>query len=602
MSMVQAPTPNFVEQLQDDPLIELEWRRGLFGKTREESARRDGGGGRYNYRLRPEQRVKNAQRIPQAVVKIIPGGGCSGRGQLTAQLNYLSRDGDLELEEGYRDFRNPIWDTDGIRDTATRWAMDWEDAMSRDGRTARAKNKTFHMLISYPEGTDPETAKEAADKFADRLCHSGEFGDEWRNVRAWHTDRTHPHMHLVIDRLGESGRMMQIHPAKPINPKRLRALQVDTAAEYGLALNDTPRVSRGHRELGLSSAEHRLEERGQRMDRSYPRLQYSMVVEGYAELSINQEVKELKALAQEYRDTAPFSKRLDAMALEEAAETLTHGGTLTGPSLRDEELDREQERDPARQHEQERELAREREKSPFLFRSMTVQEIERELMGIQDEKAPEPTPDSERREPINAIKKKPAQTFRPMSIEEIERDLMGGTDERPFTRRSERDAPDPSVWDQLDKLARWQREDERREPERDRNEPLETQMDEHHATRNYRFAIGTDIDSTAAEPKVPVEQLGREDRKPTFDEFMAQLEVQERETWENDRKLVASLLDDIEIEQIRSLEYVPNADTFFEQIDGRIDQLTKAEKKRARDLGIDDERTRDQGYGLSYGF
>ena len=301
MSMVQAPTPNFVEQLEDDPWIEMGWRRGLFGKTREESARRDGGGGRYNYRLRPEQRVKNAQRIPQAVVKIIPGGGCSGRGQLTAQLNYLSRDGDLELEEGYREFRNPIWDTDDIRDTATRWAMDWEDAMSRDGRTARANNKTFHMLISYPEGTDSETAKDAADKFADRLCHSGEFGDEWRNIRAWHTDRAHPHMHLIIDRLGESGRMMPIHPAKEINPKRLRALQVDTAAEYGLALNDTPRVSRGHRELGLSSAEHRLEERGQRMDRSSRRHQYSMVVEGYAELSINQEVKELKALAQEYR-------------------------------------------------------------------------------------------------------------------------------------------------------------------------------------------------------------------------------------------------------------------------------------------------------------
>ena len=301
MSRVQTPVPEFIEQLQDDPLIELEWRRGLFGKMRGESTRRDGGGGRYNYRLRPEQRVKNAQKIPQAVVKIIPGGGCSGRGQLTAQLNYLSRDGDLELEEGYREFRNPIWDTDDIRDTATRWAMDWEDAMSRDGRTARAKNKTFHMLILYPEGTDPETAKDAADKFADRLCHSGEFGDEWRNIRAWHTDRAHPHMHLIIDRLGESGRMMQIHPAKPINPKRLRALQVDTAAEYGLALNDTPRVSRGHRELGLSSPEHRLEERGQRMDRSSRRHQYSMVVEGYAELSINQEVKELKALAQEYR-------------------------------------------------------------------------------------------------------------------------------------------------------------------------------------------------------------------------------------------------------------------------------------------------------------
>ena len=121
MSMAQTPPSDFIEQLEDDPWIEMEWRRGLFGKTREESVQRGGGGsggGRYNYRLRPEQRVKNAQRIPQAVVKIIPGGGCSGRGQLAAQLNYLSRDGELELEEGYREFRNPIWDTNDIRDTA----------------------------------------------------------------------------------------------------------------------------------------------------------------------------------------------------------------------------------------------------------------------------------------------------------------------------------------------------------------------------------------------------------------------------------------------------------------------------------------------------
>jgi len=575
MSMDQPPTPNFVEQLEDDPWIEMEWRRGLFGKTREESARRDGGdGGRYNYRLRPEQRVKNARKVPQAVVKIIPGGGCSGRGQLVAQLNYLSRDGDLELEEGYREFRNPIWDTDDIRDTATRWAMDWEDAMSRDARTARAKSKTFHMLISYPEGTDPETAKEAADKFADRLCHSGEFGDEWRNVRAWHTDRAHPHMHLVVDRLGESGRMMQIHPAKEINPKRLRALQVDTAAEYGLALNDTPRVSRGHRELGLSSPEHRLEERGHRMDRSYSRQQYAMVVEGYAELSINREIRELKTLAQEYHEKHPVSRHLDAVALEDAAETLVRGGTLTGPSLL--EVERE-------------ELQQEQENPRFGSRS--VQEIERELMGVEPEQSA-PTPQAEHKVKM-AIKREAVQGFRVWTAEELERELFG-VDDKPEPK-PERKEPEPSIWDRLDQIGRESHSAP--EPFNNRNSHFENQIP---LTEKWEFSRSRNVQLSEREArKNPPEHA---EEKLSQADFFAKIYEGEKDIWANDRKHVAKLLDEIEAQQVREVDFKPDVEQFFDQIDSRIIQLTKEEKERARDLGIDNGRTRDQDFGLSFGF
>lgn len=550
MSRVQIPLPDFIEQLQDDPLVELEWRRGLFGKMRDETVRRDGGGGRYNYRLRPEQRVKNAQKIPQAVVKIIPGGGCSGRGQLTAQLNYLSRDGDLELEEGYREFRNPIWDTDDIRDTAIRWAMDWEDAMSRDGRTARAKNKTFHMLISYPEGTDPETAKDAADKFADLLCHSGEFGDEWRNVRAWHTDRAHPHMHLVIDRLGESGRMMQIHPAKDINPKRLRALQVDTAAEYGLALNDTPRVSRGHREQGFSSHEHRLKERGQWMDRSYSRQQYAMVVEGYAELSINQEIKELKALAQEYRDTAPVSRHRDAVALEDAAKTLADGGTLTAPSLREQEMEQQQEREHAKQREEE--LQQERQ-----------QEHDRNEVSLQDDWP---------------------YRIGSMSVEEIEGELMGG----PVRRPEPAEEREQSIWDQLDQIGR--------------GTESETGPDQDRESRTMRRkSLLTDRKfSISAEPEVQSEKPVAEDRKPTFEEFMAKLEADEREMIANERKRAKALLDGIEAKQERDPNFVPNGNAFAQEIEKQSIELNSDERYRARQLGIEHECVEQRG--LSRGF
>ena len=301
-------------------------------------------GGRFAYQLRDEQRLKNVAGVPQAIVKVIPSGGVGSRGELVAQLNYLSRDGAQELERGDGPSGYQIEGQDAIRDVATDWAMAWEDAASRDGRTARAKSKSFHLLVSYPEGTDPDMAQMAAEAFTDQLCQSGDYGDRWRYIAAWHTDRPHPHMHIVIDRLGASGRMMQIHPAKTINPKSLRALQVDTAIDYGIALNDTPRVSRGHRDRGLSSPEWRAEQRGERRERSPTRQVYAKTASSFAEDAIGREANELKKLSERYQRADTPERRKEAKALEQAAFVLSSGGTLDAPEQTDQE-DRERKKD-----------------------------------------------------------------------------------------------------------------------------------------------------------------------------------------------------------------------------------------------------------------
>ena len=285
-------------------------------------------GGRFAYQLRDEQRLRNIAGVPQAIVKVIPGGGVGSRGELVAQLNYLSRDGTQELEQGGGPGGYQIEGQEAIRDVAADWAIAWEDAASRDGRTARAKSKSFHLLVSYPEGTDTDMAQMAAEAFTDQLCQSGEYGDRWRYITAWHTDIAHPHMHVVIDRLGASGRMMQIHPAKTINPKALRALQVDTAIEYGIALNDTPRVSRGHRDRGLSSPEWRTEQRGERRERSPTRQVYDKTASSFADDAIGREANELKKLADRYQSANTPERRQEAKALERAAFILTNGATL----------------------------------------------------------------------------------------------------------------------------------------------------------------------------------------------------------------------------------------------------------------------------------
>ena len=335
--------PDFLLALQGDPWLELEWRRGLAAKARERAkqAHGDSGDGRFAYRLDAAQRIRNAIRAPQAVVKIVRGGGAGSRRDLETQLTYLSRDGELALDEFELD--GSSFDLQGaseIKGVSDTWAQRWDEAKALDGRTARAKTNTYHMIVSFPEGTDWERAHDAASTFADRFLTSGEFDDRWNHIRAWHTDRAHPHMHIVIDRRGESGLMMQINPARDISPARLRGLQVDAAAEHGLLLNDTPRVSRGLRGKGLSTSEWRTEQLGQRIGRNPNRVAYERLATGIADETTRFEAAQLRRLARTLeagRTLAPDTNHQQQQqqqqqrfitALDGAAIALEHGKDL----------------------------------------------------------------------------------------------------------------------------------------------------------------------------------------------------------------------------------------------------------------------------------
>jgi len=339
-SVEDEKVPDFLALLQDDPWLEVAWRRALGAMAREQNMLTGGESapaGRFGYRLNTQQRIRNAIRAPQAVVKVVRGGGAGSRRDLESQLNYLSRDGELALDEfepGGNSF--DLVGTREIEDLSHSWAQRWDEAEALDGRAARAKTNTYHLIVSFPEGTDEERAKKAANTFADKFLTSGELGDRWGHIRAWHTDRAHPHMHLVIDRRGESGVMMQINPARDISPARLRGLQVDAAAEHGLLLNDTPRVSRGLSHQSVSSAEWRAAERDQRIGRNPNRLAYERLTTGFADEIIHHEAAELRQLARTLeagRTHAPDTDHQQQQqrfiaALDGAAMALEHGKDL----------------------------------------------------------------------------------------------------------------------------------------------------------------------------------------------------------------------------------------------------------------------------------
>ena len=312
--------PDFLAELQGDPWIELRWKRGLANRFRDLARSGDQGGedrvrgGRFAYRLSDRQRIGNAIGVPQAMVKIIRKGGASSRSDLVSQLSYLSREGELILEEhDPTDGDFPVDGREDIRSVADAWAERWNSAARYDGRSARAASHTYHVVVSFPSGTEAEIARGAADLFAERFLTSGECGDAWRHIRAWHTDTEHPHMHLIIDRRGASGTMMQIHPAKDINPQRLRTLQVETAAEYGILLNDTPRVSRGLTGPALSTEEWRAAERGDPLDRSERRQAYADLAASLAREIIPLEAAETKRLAERVKMQAEFVQQSDPL-------------------------------------------------------------------------------------------------------------------------------------------------------------------------------------------------------------------------------------------------------------------------------------------------
>ena len=98
-----------LEALQGEPWLDLMKRCARGGKLRDDGSSTGGGnaGGSFANRSKAQQRVRNAIRAPQAVVKIVRSGGAGSARDLVSQLTYLSRDGELKLIERMRTVTMP---------------------------------------------------------------------------------------------------------------------------------------------------------------------------------------------------------------------------------------------------------------------------------------------------------------------------------------------------------------------------------------------------------------------------------------------------------------------------------------------------------------
>lgn len=168
-------------------------------------------------------RVKEVARIAdkkgQAVVKVSSYSKSSGRAK--AHLDYISRNGKLDLEDP---FGNQLTDRDEIKDLVDSW--------SADSDNRKNSRLTANVVLSAPEGSDRNAVKKSAREFARER-----FMDNHDYLFATHDDTDNPHVHLVVKMRGYNGEKLrlgkkELHEMRKQFAERLRVNGIDVDATY----------------------------------------------------------------------------------------------------------------------------------------------------------------------------------------------------------------------------------------------------------------------------------------------------------------------------------------------------------------------------------
>ena len=272
---------------------------------------------RLNYLLQQQMGREHARAVPSgleavsggqaAMVKLIGKGGARDRAGLGRQMAYLGRGGAVPLQRSERYFGTDI-EAEDFEAFAAGWGMTERTRAAPDGA-----DRTSHFLVSFPPGTDPGAAERAGRAWAEAMFASSRFGDVWDYYTAFHTDRAHPHLHVVVNRRGlENGAWLKVSKRSAITWDVLREVQVEVAAEEGIALDSSPRLARGLHDRPAPDAEVRQALREGRAVVAVGHTPESAVVAAATVLTFARRYEADAALAQARRPE--LAAALDALA------------------------------------------------------------------------------------------------------------------------------------------------------------------------------------------------------------------------------------------------------------------------------------------------
>lgn len=194
--------------------------------------------------------VRQAAGFPQALVKVVRNAGAKTAKGLLGQAAYLAREGSLDLRD------SPLGDVgwelsdDELKEKLQGWAENW--------RGNPRLGHTTHMIVSYPKGTDPIAAHEAALEFGEQAFAMGLGGDSYDYVSVQHLDTDYPHTHFLINNQGAFDKgWFTIKRGGAHDVNVLREIQVETGAQFGIDLAATRRLERGILEKPVLTREYR---------------------------------------------------------------------------------------------------------------------------------------------------------------------------------------------------------------------------------------------------------------------------------------------------------------------------------------------------------
>lgn len=189
---------------------------------------------------------RTAKKTPEVMVKVTGGGKSMSR--IKAHFDYISRNGDVPLEDETGQVIQGKEALGALRD-------DWK--MSADGATIPYEDgyrrEAFNIVLSMPPGTDRDAVRAAARDFA-----KANF-DGHMYVFASHDDEKHPHVHLCVKAVGRD--MTRLNPRKA-DLQAWRESFAEKLRENGIEANATPRAVRGRAQRSEKQAVRHIEKRG----------------------------------------------------------------------------------------------------------------------------------------------------------------------------------------------------------------------------------------------------------------------------------------------------------------------------------------------------
>ena len=220
------------------------------GRVRTEKSRGGGLGGAVVFSPRARAMWQMAQSANAAVLKKIARGGTNDARSLRVQMNYLFSK--AEAVFGNMVVHDPearSVDPEARAKIVADWSADW--------RGAPKNGHTTHLLISFPAFVKPPKARIIAEAWAAEMFQSGAHQDEeWAYVAALHTDRAHPHVHIVVNNRGlMNDQWFFMSKDHAFNLTFMKQRLANIAEEEGVYLDCSSRIDRGILSYGPSRAE-----------------------------------------------------------------------------------------------------------------------------------------------------------------------------------------------------------------------------------------------------------------------------------------------------------------------------------------------------------